>query len=586
MHGKLDLANAKGLKKSEVRQLTRILQQRIPKDKILTLDLADSVAEISYTTGYPVSVVVNRRGQIVNVTVGDPKHVNVPELKGVRVGPGRLCGHRIIHTHITAQKADRKTKDGPEENTSEANRSFSKDCLICLAKNRLDLLAQIDVDPSGSFSRAHGEQAKMADVVHIAHLLPGRDSDGQLWKILPPQTARRAQDDDFEELISSLEQEFKAHAPGLQVAEGEERAILIALISEGTDAWQVEDDLDELAQLARTAGATICGRITQSRSNPHPKHFLGAGKVQEIALAAQEFGANLIVVDEELSPTQQRALEAMVGVKVIDRTELILDIFAQRARTKEGKLQVELAQLKYLYPRLVGKGQLLSRLGGGIGTRGPGETKLEIDRRRIRQRITSLEEETERIRSYRDTQRRQRVSHNVPVIALAGYTNSGKSTLLNALTRSDVFVEDKLFATLDPTTRRTRLPDGNTVLISDTVGFIKKLPTSLIASFRATLEEVSLADVLLHVVDASHPNVLEQIVSVFDVLSELGAVDKPIITVLNKADKVRPEDLQWLVPQVPNPVVTSASQRQGLDVLLGAVQAIMEEIRPDTRSSA
>lgn len=587
MHGKLDLANAKGLKKSEVKQLSRILQKRIPKDKILTLDLADSVAEISHNTGYPVSVVVNRRGQIVNVTVGSPVQVNMPELRGVRVGPGRLCGHRIIHTHLAGPPSKDVRESGGTALTDPAQiEVFSKEDLHCLAQNRLDLLAQIEVDPSGSFSRTRGEQSKMADVVHIAHLLPGRDSKGRLWKTLPPQTARGAQEDDFEELIGSLEQEFRARAPGLPVRPGEERAILISLISEGTDSWQVEDDLDELAQLTRTAGATICGRVTQTRQKPHPRHFLGSGKVQEVALMAQELGATLVVVDKELTPTQQRTLEEMMAIKVIDRTELILDIFAQRARTKEGKLQVELAQLKYLYPRLVGEGKVLSRLGGGIGTRGPGETKLEIDRRRIRSKINSLEKETERIRSYRETQRRQRITHNLPVVALTGYTNSGKSTLLNALTKSDVFVENKLFATLDPTTRRTTLPDHSPVLVSDTVGFIKKLPTSLVASFRATLEEVAVADVLVHVVDASHPNVMEQIVSVFDVLSELGAVDKPIITVLNKADIVRREDLEWLMQQVPNPVITSATQRVGLGSLLSKIETVIQDVRPDRQRSS
>lgn len=636
LHGKLDLANAKGLKKSEVQQLVKVLQKRIPKDKILTLDLADSVAEISHFTGYPVSVVINRRGQIVNVTVGNPSRVNVPELRGVRVGPGRLCGHRVIHTHLVKEKdkeKDRSKKDkndagkkeksgeptiaeiaaevrrslagqahhdeddgaspkvsgkegGTTRNTADESSALSKDCLQCLARNRFDLMAQIDVDPLGRFSRSRGEQAKMADVVHIAHLLPGRDSTGKIWKVLPPQTARRAQDDDFEELIGALEQEFRTRAPSFPVAEGEERAILVGLIGEDADAWSVEDDLDELAQLARTAGATICGRVTQSRPHPHPKYFLGSGKVQEVALIAQELGANLIVVDQELSANQHNALEQMTGIKVIDRTELILDIFAQRAQTKEGKLQVELAQLKYLLPRLIGKGQVLSRLGGGIGTRGPGETKLEIDRRRIRKRIDTLEAETEHIRSYRDTQRRQRMTRNLPVVALAGYTNSGKSTLLNALTKSEVFVEDKLFATLDPTTRKTVLPDGSPVLISDTVGFIKKLPTSLIAAFRATLEEVVVADVLVHVVDASHPNVLEQIVSVFDVLSELSAVDKPIITVLNKCDKVRAEDLGWLQAQVPNPVITSATNRVGLGGLLKKAQDLLSEVRPDRQRSS
>jgi GTP-binding protein HflX len=244
-------------------------------------------------------------------------------------------------------------------------------------------------------------------------------------------------------------------------------------------------------------------------------------------------------------------------------------------------LQVELAQHKYLLPRLIGKGETLSRLGGGIGTRGPGETKLEIDRRRIREKINTLEGEALRILNYRTVQRKHRVNEHLPVVALTGYTNSGKSTLLNALTKSDVFTEDKLFATLDPTTRRTTLPDNSPVLISDTVGFIKKLPTSLIAAFRATLEEVAVADVLVHVVDASHPNVLEHISAVHDVLSELGAVDKPMITVLNKADKVRKEDLAWLFAQVPNPVIASAKIRFGLGSILSKIQEVISEVCPE-----
>lgn len=567
MHGKLDLARAKGLKKSEIRQLDRLLQQRVPADKILTADLADSVAEISHTIGHALSLVVNRRGQVVNVTVGHPAEVNMPELRGVRVGPGRLCGHRIIHTHF------------PNGGNGQ-QMDISKENLQTLARNRLDLLAQIEVNPEGTFSRSRGEQSQFADAVRIAHLMPGRDSDGKLWKLLPACTSRKAQDENFENLIGALEDEFRRVAPGLPVAEGEERAVLAALINTGTDAWQIEDDMDELAQLARTAGATICGRLTQSRPQPDPKFFLGSGKVQELALMVQELGANLVIFDQELTANQQRTLEETVGVKVIDRTELILDIFAQRARTREGKLQVELAQLKYLYPRLVGKGLTLSRLGGGIATRGPGETKLEIDRRRIRERINNLEKECVRIRTHRDTQRRRRTEDNLPVVALAGYTNSGKSTLLNALTKSDVMVEDKLFATLDPTTRRTTLPDHSFVLLSDTVGFIKKLPTSLVAAFRATLEEVTAADVIVHVVDASHPNVLEHISSVYDVLTELEAVDKPIITVLNKAEIVRKEDLRWLVSQLPSPLVVSALKRIGLGTLLSTLQEVLQEVCP------
>jgi GTPase len=573
LHGKLDLAKSKGLRTSEIRKLNRLLQQRIPADKVVTTEMAESLAEISQEIGYPICLVIDRRGQVINITVGQLQDVQTPELKGVRVGPGRLCGHRVIYTQVQG-------KPGAGQPTS-GNNLPSKDDLQCLAKNRFDLVAKIEINNTGGFSRSRGEQARLADAVHIAHLLPGRDAEGKLWKLMPACTARKAQEEDFTELISSLENEFRRLAPRLQVADGEERAVLVGLITQDVDAWQVEDELGELSQLARTAGATVCGRLTQSRLQPDPRYLLGSGKVQELALLVQELGANLVIINHELNANQQHNIEQAVGVKVIDRTELILDIFAQRAKTKEGKLQVELAQLKYLYPRLVGKGLALSRLGGGIGTRGPGETKLEVDRRRIRERINLLEKETVRIRSYRDTQRRRRASESLPVVALTGYTNSGKSTLLNALTKSDEIAEDKLFATLDPATRRCTLPDLSPVLFTDTVGFIKKLPTSLIAAFGATLEEVAIADVLLHVVDASHPNVMEQISSVYDVLSELKALEKPTITVLNKADKVRQEDLTWLLSQVPNPVIVSAVERKGLQELLTAVQALLQETRPD-----
>ncbi len=567
MHAKLDLAKAKGLKKSEIQKLNRLLQQRIPDHVILTAELAETIAEISYAIGIPISVVINRRGQVVNVTAGQPKDVNMPELKGVRVGPGRLSGHRVIYTHMH--------KNG------HAKTGFNKEDLQCLARNRLDMLVLIEIDTELSFSKSKGEQARLADVIYHAHLLPTRDNEGKIWKVSNGFTTRKIQEENFQKIISSLEGEFVRIAPRLPVAQGEERAILVALITEGLDAWQIEDDLDELAQLARTAGATVCGRLTQARLQPDARLFFGSGKVQELALQVEEFGANLVIVYQELNANQQRNLEDALGVKVIDRTELILDIFAQRANTKEGKLQVELAQLKYLYPRLTGKGLTLSRLGAGIATRGPGETKLEIDRRRLRDRINMLERETSRIRNYRDTQRRSRIFEHMPVVALTGYTNSGKSTLLSVLTKANAVVEDKLFSTLDPATRRTMLPDHSPVLITDTVGFIKKLPLSLIAAFGATLEEVVVADCLIHVIDASHPSVMEHISSVHDVLSELHAVDKPMITVLNKADKTRPEDLVWLASQLPNPVIVSAKERTGLKRLLERIQALVQEVCPE-----
>ena len=596
MNGKIETSKAKGLKKSELKKLQRLLQERIPERSIITLDLAECMADFTNETGEAISVTINRRGHIVNITVGKPSDVDAPELRGMRSGPGRLCGQRIIYTSLVTHSngngngghghANAAPSSGnATNNASNGNGGPSKESLQCLARHRLDALAQIKVDPQGTFSRSRGEQGLLADAVYISHLLPSRDIEGKLWKVLEPCTARKAQEEEFDKMIAALEDEFRRVAPGLPIAEGEERAILVGLIYDGQDSWQVEDDLDELAQLAKTAGATVCNRLTQARLQPDSRFFLGSGKVQELALRVQEFGANLVIIDHELNHNQQRNLEAAVGVKVIDRTELILDIFAQRANTREGKLQVELAQIKYMYPRLAGKGLSLSRLGGGIGTRGPGETKLEVDRRVIRDRINLLERETLRIRSYRDTQRRQRIAENLPVVSLTGYTNSGKSTLLNALTKSEAIVEDKLFATLDPSTRRTVLPDNSPVLITDTVGFIKKLPTSLVAAFGATLEEVVVADILLHVVDASHPNVMEQIISVHDVLAELHAVDKPMITVLNKADKARHEDLAWLASQLPNPIIVSARDRTGLGRLMETIQEVLQKVAPQRRRS-
>ena len=293
----------------------------------------------------------------------------------------------------------------------------------------------------------------------------------------------------------------------------------------------------ELERLADTAGAVIVGKFIQRREKPDAAFFLGRGKVAEIAMEVQNRDATLLILDDELTPSQQHNLEQMLGIKVIDRTALILDIFAQRARTREGKLQVELAQLQYNLPRLGGQGLVLSRLGGGIGTRGPGETKLEVDRRRIYARIHDLEAQIDAVQKNRHLHRRRRKLSRIPLVALVGYTNAGKSTLLNRLTGSEVFAEDKLFATLDPTTRHLVLPEKQEILLTDTVGFIQKLPHTLVKAFRATLEEVQEADLLLHVVDCSNENYEQQIESVVEVLKELDAVDKPTLYVFNKADR-------------------------------------------------
>jgi GTP-binding protein HflX len=356
-----------------------------------------------------------------------------------------------------------------------------------------------------------------------------------------------------------------------------ERAVLVSLESgdEASDLYS----LAELRELVVTAGAEIVGTFVQRRARPDPAYFLGQGKVEELYVLAQELNADLIIVDGDLSPIQQRNLEYEVGIRVIDRTQLILDIFAQRAHTHEGKLQVELAQLRYLLPRLTGAGTELSRLGGGIGTRGPGETKLESDRRRIRNRITDLTKELEEVRRHRQVQKKARRKLPFPTAALVGYTSAGKSTLLNTLSGSQVLVDRKLFATLDPTTRRVVLPDGWAILVTDTVGFIRNLPHDLIAAFRATLEEVTEADLLIHVVDASHPQMHEQISAVKQVLAELGASAKPTLTVFNKSDLVRDQYvLRRLVAETPNSVYISALKCQGMSHFMNALVRLLQSM--------
>ncbi len=355
-------------------------------------------------------------------------------------------------------------------------------------------------------------------------------------------------------------------------------------------AWPVEESLAELARLADTAGLTVIGQERQTLDRPHPATFIGRGKAETIAATVRALGADVVIFDDELSPRHQRELEAIFGdeVKVIDRTTLILDIFAQHAHTKEGALQVALAQYEYRLPRLTQAWtrraltrQAGGRAGGatgGVGLRGPGETRLEMDRRLIRRRIAQLKRELEEVRAHRARHRRQRRRQGLPTVALVGYTNAGKSTLLNALSGAEVYIADQLFATLDPTTRRVELPGGTIILVTDTVGFIQKLPTQLIAAFRATLEEVTEADLLLHVIDAGHPQAEAQALTVFETLEEIGAGGLPMITVLNKVDRFpRPDLARVALPVGQRSVAISALTGYGLDDLKAAIEAALEE---------
>ncbi len=354
-----------------------------------------------------------------------------------------------------------------------------------------------------------------------------------------------------------------------------QRALLVAIETSRGD-W--EESLQELARLAETAGVEVVGRVTQKRDRPDSVFFLGKGKAHEIRQIKSESNADVLLVDGELRPSQQRNLEEASNMGVLDRTGLILDIFAQRARSREGKIQVELAQTNYLLPRLTGKGVELSRLGGGIGTRGPGETKLEVDRRHLRRRLSLLKKQVEQIEKRRTVERRNRQAAGMPVVVLVGYTNAGKSTLLNRVSGASVFVENLLFATLDPTIRRVQLRDGRELLLTDTVGFIRNLPHQLVAAFKATLEGVVEADVLVHVVDASHPYMADQIEAVRKVLAELGCADKPTVMAFNKADLVHDRELlAEKVAREGNAVAISAFTGEGLDDLLLLVRDRLEQ---------
>ncbi|MBL1209185.1 GTPase HflX [Geminocystis sp. GBBB08] len=543
--------NLQGLKPSQLKQLQKLYHQHIRSDRLTTTELAERIAAISTDIKQPLCVYLNRRGQVIRVGVGTPRQTQIPPLELPRYGVQRLSGIRCLATSL---------KPIPP---SEA-------CLTAMARQRLDALVMFTLTGSGVLRKGGGGSGFIENA-YLAHLLPVQEDD-TYWEVSPPQKIGEITEQDFLDLIDSLEAEFSREFIAQNVSSQQDRVLLVGLMTAKMTAQKFQDSLQELALLVNSAGGNILATIEQKRSNPHPQTLVGAGKVEEIALQVQTLGANLVAFDQELSPAQVRNLELQFGVRVVDRTEVILDIFAQRAQSGAGKLQVELAQLEYMLPRLTGRGVAMSRLGGGIGTRGPGETKLETERRAIQKRITRLQQEVNQLQNHRSRLRQQRQQNEIPSVAIVGYTNAGKSTLINALTNAEVYTADQLFATLDPTTRRLTIKDNNTgesrtILLTDTVGFIHELPPPLVDSFRATLEEVTEADALLHVVDLSHPTWKSQINSVKAILADMPLTPNLELIVFNKIDKADIEYLETAKNDYPQAVFISAQKRLGLETL-------------------
>lgn len=519
------------INKATIAELEALYEYQVPRSEIISRALAEEMARLTNKIAKEIAVYVSRQGKVEMVSVGSSDLAHIPEIWHKR-DEGGLSGLRCIHTH-----------PGGSSRLSQPDMS-------ALVNLHFDLLAAIGVGETLSLSFA---LLRPDDEGYLGHELTvyGPIMEKQMFQIDPLP------------LIAELE---KALVGSTYAAEdAEERAILVAVMNNQTEAWEEAEILAELKELSRTAGLVVVDELTQKKDRPDAALYLGRGKLEELSLLCQNSHADCVVFEKPLSPSQQNNLSQILGRKVLDKTTLILDIFAQRARSKEGKLQVELAQLNYLLPRLTGRGVEMSRLGGGVGTRGPGETKLESDKRHIRRRIEAIEAELKAVRRHRAVQSKNKLKNGLPSVALVGYTNAGKSSLLNALVDEQIYAEDQLFATLDTTTRALALPNGTKALLTDTVGFIRDLPHQLIEAFKATLDELKTADLLLHVVDISNPNFENQIEAVHQVLQELGVTDKEMIYVMNKLDRL--ESLPVMTLHLPKENCCFISARTGAHLL-------------------
>ncbi|MBW1675451.1 MAG: GTPase HflX [Deltaproteobacteria bacterium] len=532
-----------GLKANQLRRLNNLYRRRTAPAFVVSPELSKAISQLSFEIRRQIGLLIDRQGWITHVMVGNHQAIVIPNLEKYRSGGGRLKGLRCVHTHLQHEP-------------------LTQDDLMDLALLKLDLMAAITIDKEGR-----------PDYIHAAHLLT-EGINGQNWQMLPPLPPWDP-DIDCQALIRSLESEFARKAQSQKVKRKWERALLVSVTT--APRRVAEDSMIELRELAESSNIAVADTVIQHRQKIGPRFLMGEGKLSQLVILALQKGADLLIFDQELNPSQVRSITDLTDMRVIDRTQLILDIFAQRARSREGKIQVELAQLKYLLPRLVGKGTAMSRLTGGIGGRGPGETKLEVDRRRVRDRIGHLEKLLREIQKQRGQRRARRNKRGLPVISIIGYTNAGKSTLLNTLTKSSVLAESRLFATLDPTSKRKKFPKDVEVIITDTVGFIRQLPEELITAFRATLEELEDANLLLHVIDISNPRFADQIKSVERILESLHLDRIPVLRVLNKQDRVGPVTVKKLTRTL-DAVAISANDEQTLTPLLDQMELHIRRI--------
>jgi GTPase len=531
--------NLTGLKPAQKKFLERISQRRVPATDIITPELARHLTQLSFETGRQAGVFIDRTGAVHMAVMGDARRILLPDFGRIRAGEQRFRGLRFVHTHLKSEP-------------------LSRDDLTDLSRLRLDMMVAVGVGPDG-----------IPGAVYLAHLLPPRPG-GELYRQSGPLNLGMLPSD-FPAFIDAVEEEFARKTGAKTVRASADRAVLVGIADNRKKTFDAERSMDELAELAKSAGVEVADRIIQYRPKPDPLYVVGRGKLEDISVAAMQQDAELIIFDYNLAPNQARAVGDITEAKIIDRTQLILDIFAQRAHSADGKLQVELAQLKYLLPRLGQRDDALSRLTGGIGGRGPGETKLEIGRRRARDRIDRIEKGLHKLSRAREQRRAKRRRAEVPVISIVGYTNAGKSTLLNTLTQSRVSAEDKLFATLDTASRRLRFPREREVIITDTVGFIRDLPKDLISAFKATLEELDDASLLLHTVDASDPSLDDHIRWVEQILMDLNLAEIPRLIVLNKADLITEEQARALALQFES-VCIVAKDRTTLHPLLERIE--------------